>query len=138
MYLSVFLQTLERRQIALKNINWSKEHKARAVQIMTIPYMSSEEEEEEEEEECESQTRRLVKKLPWISLEALKVKEDLDEHRITTIETKSAYGPKKGCWQQIQHTITWVAGWHWPLVGYIVTIILYSHGYVIIWFEQLI
>ena len=49
---------------------------------MNIAYMSS-----EEEEESEGRTRRLVKRLPWISPEAINVKEDLDKHYMTNIAT---------------------------------------------------
>ena len=138
MYLSVFLQKLERRPIALKNINWLKQHKARALQIMTISYMSSE---EEEEEECESQTRRLVKRLPRIRPVAIKVKKHLDEDYITlhySQSPKTASGQSWGYWQHNQQTITWFAGWPWPRVGYIATIIVYGHAYAIILFGKFI
>ena len=102
-------------------------------EILPRPYMSS----EEEEEESEGRTRRLVKRLAWISPEAINVKKDLDKHYMTNIVTVRQ-----------RRTMTKVEGIgsissrpspdvQTPCVGYFVTIIPSGHTYVMICFAYL-
>ena len=76
----------------------------------------------EEEEECETQTRHLVKRLPWIRPEAIKVKEDLDEQYITAIATsrqKRLLGKAKGIGSISNRPSPDVQDGPGPCVGYI-------------------